>query len=250
MKSTLESDLPSVCSLLASTTSKPGESSGIFFWAQQIEFMKLKDAFHKQLSSRVRVMKQGHDIISKYTKQGSSSLNDNSRILFSHDSFRWALENAAHCASEPNAWIHHNFALTPDTSLLQHCMISAFFNQSLVGFCEVAMLPSPQKDHDDDSHFSYYPCIINLVVDSKYRNQGLATRMIQTSLQFIERYWTQASVITLYVDKTNNKALRLYEKEGFIVKQELQDKYYLSKILKKKVSLNQAKDRKASHATG
>jgi ribosomal protein S18 acetylase RimI-like enzyme len=229
LQKTIESDLPTVCSLLASTSLKPIESRGIFDWAQNIEFLRVKESFHKQLLSRFRVMNQGHAVM-KNTKRDSnvSTPMDLCRLLFSNDSFRWALEGAGNCATETNAWTNHNFALTPEPYLLQHLMLSAYKDEKLVGFCEVAMLPSPK---DENSNQSYYPCIVNLVVDPMNRNQGLATRMIRTSLRFIQKHWIHRSEITLYVEKSNLIALRLYEKENFILKQELHDKFYLTKIL-------------------
>ena len=225
LKKTIESDLSTICSMLASTTLKPTEYAAIFDWARNIEFLRAKDSFNKQLSSRFLVMKQGRAIFSRNATQSMEFR----RLLFSNDSFRWALESAVNCATEANAWTNHNFALTPeDPSLLQHFMMSAFIDENLVGFCEVAMLPSPK---DDEGKYCYYPCISNLVVSPSYRNKGIATKMIRSAIRFIQRHWMHTREISLYVEKANKIAVRLYEKVGFASRRELDDKIYLTKVL-------------------
>jgi len=191
-KKTIESDLPTICSLLASATLKQTQDEGIFDWVRKIEFLRVKESFHKQLSSRFRAMKQGHAVIQKqhdmasliYKKDPNTpDPTELSRLLFSNDSFRWALENAVNCATEENnAWVNHNFAIAPeDPALLQHFMMSAFMDKNLVGFCEVAMLPSPKEVDNIDR---YYPCIVNLGKSSlQYSREK---KMLNKYIQFTQ----------------------------------------------------------------
>jgi len=95
----------------------------------------------------------------------------------------------------------------------------------IVGFCEVAMLPIPQR--------RYAPRIINLVVSPHHRRRGITSRMVQNVARFAKIHWSKKNypscidngmedgtlicneLLVLYVNESNKKAISLYLKEDF-----------------------------------
>jgi ribosomal protein S18 acetylase RimI-like enzyme len=247
LKTTAESDLHAITAILATAISKYADE-GNLDWVGKINYLRSKGSLSKQLSSRLKVLELGHSVISKH--YDVSSLMHKKyikrlaevtpmqicRLLLACDAFRWALEYAANCATDINVWTSHNFALPPDDpSMLQHAMITAYFDSTVVGFCEVAMLPS--ADFDESGIQCCYPSILNLVVSQNHRNQGLATKMVRSAIRLVRSHWINAAEIRLYVDKSNEIAMKLYRREKFVVIRELEDKFYLSKLIQGECSV-------------
>lgn len=56
--------------------------------------------------------------------------------------------------------------------------------------------------------------IASLFVDQEYRQQGIALRLVQSSVQWLREH--KATPICIDVMAGNDAALKLYEKEGFV----------------------------------
>jgi len=248
LRKTIEADLDQITSLLASTTVKSSEPRGIFDWNVSIQLLRAKNSFEKQLLSRLRAMNQALVVLSGETVNRS----DACRVLFSNDSFRWQLEQAATSAVEQNAWDGHNFALVPHPSLLQHVMVTACdaSNGGVIGFIEVAMLPMPISTQSNSGaavmkESQYAPCIINLIVSPEYRRRGVGSRLIRNVVRYAAIHWKEGETVTgdvmgLFADK-DNEALRLYRKEGFVIHGKCKDapgRLYLRRSLGSMTSYN------------
>ena len=244
VRRTRENDIPLISELLAyevhsGTNGTPGVMTN---WNTNLQRMKAKASFTTQLRHRRNAI----DIASKVRSNLLESAEDGSslepiqmkQLVYANDPFRNALERAVSTSTDfedaPRTdWNNHNFALNPPSNLLQHVMVSAFDpyfypcedgsgsnEDALVGFCEVAMLPSPLKKtaEDPDNECSSIPCIMNLVVSPNHRRRGIATKLLRMMTRYAQIHFMkeEGDIVGLYVDGDNAAAIALYTREGFV----------------------------------
>ena len=239
IRTTKSDDLATIVDLLAFEKANEGEDSqpNIFNWNRGINKLKSKQSLNLQLTHRLDA------ILAANTFRNSLSIEEYKdmpiqNILWNNDSFRNKVEKAVKTTKEYNEyksqWDDHNFALTPDESMLHHFMITAVDPEFVgkeneagtVGFCEVGILLSP--------HDGFVPCIGNLVVSPNQRRRGVGRRLMECASRLIRVYSARitsnsddddgedeqgfnSSIVGLYVDDGNQDAIRLYEKMGFEV---------------------------------
>lgn len=266
IKSTSFEDLPTVVDLLAFESSSK-EVLVPFF--RNLQLAKNQNAFKIQLKDRLEAIKFSskaiHQLSFGFSQSDSILLQDTDygrRMLWNHDGIRNRVEKAVKSTLEysqiPTRWDNHNFALVPEPSMLYHFMISARDNEfvgtngdgSVVGFCEVMMMNSPNGE--------VVPSIINLAVSPNHRRRGIGIRMLNCALrrirldskrqqddlcgsQVIERGTrieqfanTKQDMslipnpkIGLQVHVRNKGAIKLYEKVGFQSKREYVEMIYM-----------------------
>ncbi|PVZ67726.1 GNAT family N-acetyltransferase [Pelagibaculum spongiae] len=76
----------------------------------------------------------------------------------------------------------------------------AFFGDQLIGSCEIIIRNNK--------------ALIGVMVDSKYRKSGTATRLINACLEYFNHY--DKNTVYLWVLDRNLPAIQLYKKLGFI----------------------------------
>ncbi len=76
----------------------------------------------------------------------------------------------------------------------------AFFGEQLIGTCEIIIIKNK--------------ALIGVMVDSKHRNTGTATRLINACLEYFNYY--DKNAVHLWVLDQNLPAIQLYKKLGFI----------------------------------
>jgi len=106
----------------------------------------------------------------------------------------------------------------PDGDLLYHAMIVAedLSNGSVVGFCEIAMLPQPQEVE------KHVPTFLNIVTSPTVRRRGVGGAIVRRATAYVSTYRREtAKVIALYVKDGNTAAEALYKKNGFSVVRKL-----------------------------
>ena len=67
------------------------------------------------------------------------------------------------------------------------------------------------QDENDEKHWYYG----DLIVDSKYRRSGIATRMIEMGILNLKGGNRKASKLFTYIDKDNTSSIVLHEKLSF-----------------------------------
>ena len=67
--------------------------------------------------------------------------------------------------------------------------------------------------------------IDEIFIEEKYRNKGFGTSVLNNIIL------NETKNIFLWVYKENSKAINLYKKLGFTIKQETRSRYYMQKIL-------------------
>eukprot|EP00565_Helicotheca_tamesis_P001425 CAMPEP_0185731826 /NCGR_PEP_ID=MMETSP1171-20130828/14025_1 /TAXON_ID=374046 /ORGANISM="Helicotheca tamensis, Strain CCMP826" /LENGTH=335 /DNA_ID=CAMNT_0028401169 /DNA_START=107 /DNA_END=1111 /DNA_ORIENTATION=- len=265
IRSTKEHELGDITSLLAaaSTDTSTAKKGGIgLSFGNAIQQLRTKAALETQLQHRFKAMEAGRNAASavratlveegmlhpsqKHDTSYDHVIFDNDmarRLLWSNDSFRSKLQRAVCTCVEKHGWgADYNFHVMPnDSKLLQHAMITAedASTGSVIGFCEVAMLPvlttssfptssfdnngmdesgngeEEEKEHEELSK-SCVPMIANLVTCPNHRRRGIATNLIRAVDRYVRMRWVSGGELGLYVDASNEGALDLYVKEGFI----------------------------------
>jgi len=218
VRSTKEDDLNEISSLLASANINSADSD--WNWKTSMEVLRNKSALKSLLSSRHGAMKEGERAAKCVPLDDAINDKDRMRLLWAHDSFRRKLEKAATLAKEPHVWKEQNLDVCPqDSDSLQHAMITAedATTGSIVGFCEVAMLALPPCQQEECSSTAYAPTIVNLATSPKHRRQGIASSLLKSATQYVQRRWS-SNEITLYVRSANKGAIALYGKHGFLPK--------------------------------
>lgn len=214
VRSTNEQDLTEIASLLASANVDTDESQ--WNWKTSMEVLRNKSAYHNLLSSRYSAMQEGARLAKHVPLDNDLCSEDRIRLLWSHDSFRKKLDKAATMAKETHVW--NDFVVCPrDTNMLRHKMITAedATTGNVVGFCEVAMLAFPSSHQDSCESVAFAPTVANLVTSSKHRRQGIASSLLKSARNYVERQWS-SDEIALYVDPSNKGAIALYSKHGFL----------------------------------
>jgi ribosomal protein S18 acetylase RimI-like enzyme len=184
-----------------------------------MQVLRNKSAFYNLLSSRYEVMREGERAAKRVPLDDAINDADRMRLLWAHDSFRQKLEKAATMAKEPHVWkSKDNFSVCPQdaSSVLQHAMITAqdVTTGNVVGFCEVAMLALPSDQQDECATVACAPTIANLATSQKHRRQGIASSLVKSAQQYVQRKWDRED-LSLYVESANKGAIALYSKHGF-----------------------------------
>jgi ribosomal protein S18 acetylase RimI-like enzyme len=228
IRATREEDIGPVSELLATAitpTPVTEQRNGIFnFGVSMVTQMKRSTSFHSLLLHRFQAIEEGKRALSIVAHQcidTQVSDTDRLRLIWNHDAFRSKLQKAAAMSNEPHLWKEHNFSLCPQgASQLQHIMLTAedTLSGSIVGFCEVAMMSSPE--HPDTSNplesAIGIPTIANLATSPQYRRRGIATSLLASATRYVQRNWeTSSDEVALYVSKDNGRAVSLYKKHGF-----------------------------------
>lgn len=215
IRSTREEDIGQISSLLASAAADSA-NDGPFNFGASIAKIKRSASFHSLLLHRYQTMREGYIALSKVNKlclDKQVSDADRLRLIWDHDAFRSKIQKAATMSNEPHLWKEHNFSLCPqDPSQLQHIMLTAedSLSGSVVGFCEVAMMSSPEDET------SCKPTIANLATCLQYRRRGIASNLLTTVVRYVKQQWDSSDEIALYVSKDNENAISLYTKHGFV----------------------------------
>jgi len=223
-----EGDLPTVSSLLAHgvvVDSKLTTASEITNpyqalknWKANTERLRVKADIQRQIQQRLDVIEVGKSHMRSPSLTSSVEFMEE---MWSLDTFRNKMERAVKLSSEPSAWHEHNFYCAPsDPRLFQHIMLTVECKDTsaVVGFCEVAMLRTPESlhtYHDDMSRFR--PVITNVVVCPLHRRKGIGSRLVKMASRYVSTNWVSSSTLGLYVQNSNEKAMSLYTKEGFDV---------------------------------
>jgi ribosomal protein S18 acetylase RimI-like enzyme len=181
-----------------------------------MELLKTKAAVEPLLLSRINAFDAGK-ILSKLCALEELSEADKMRLIWSNDGFRNKMEKAARLSTEPHIWSGHNFAYAPESACwLQHKLMTAEDLESgeIVGFCEIAMLSQPSDDENENCSLEALPTIVNLVTSPRFRRRGVGSRLMKAAARFVQRQWS-CDELTLYVDKSNDAAVAMYENLGF-----------------------------------
>lgn len=251
IRSVRRSDVDDVSDLLASALI---ENTGVANFQKKIEQLRIKSALQSNLDLRVRAMAEGKRFFDQRIGNNENSfareLEDPNhlRYLWSNDSFRIKVQQAAEQSNEPHPWEYHNFAMIPENPhWLRHAALAAenIDSGELIGFCEIAMLlcPTGKQTEDDGLKLDYAddyeedccsldcsPTIANLVVSPSWRGCGVAFSLLKSAERLIQRGW-KCGELCLYVEKNNQRAIRLYLRAGFQMKSVRDDKLYMSKSL-------------------
>ncbi|KAL7472543.1 hypothetical protein ACHAXS_012913 [Conticribra weissflogii] len=244
IRRTRSADLDVVSSMLAMESASPrrNEDGTIAWnWNDGVKRLRAKSLLEMQLRHRLLAVEEGRKIISNIyddvSIQGSYgeeeclllSDEDTCSILWSNDKFRSKVKSAVVNSQEVSVWHNHNFDLTPhDSAFLHHAMMSVVeaSNGDVVGFCEVAWLPTRSQDEgfsngglvaENVSLPRYAPAIFNLVTSQSHRRMGIATRVIKFASKFVTTKWCSSAPLGLYVRSDNQSAMRLYARNGFEV---------------------------------
>ena len=221
IRATQEADIDAISTLLATAIvmdpSLSGDRNHGWNWKLSLETMQAKTGIDRMLRARIQAITAGHKALARVASATTECTPaDMMRMIWSNDGFRSKLEKAAQESDEPHVWRDHNFALAPrDPSWLQHKMMTAEDSKSgeIIGFCEVAMMAAPSET-DDKCSETAVPVIMNLVVSSNYRRQGIASGLLRTAERYVGQVWS-GSQMGLYVDKRNDPAVGMYSKLGF-----------------------------------
>jgi ribosomal protein S18 acetylase RimI-like enzyme len=244
-----ESDIVQVSNLLSNALVSSSSEANVVNWRIKLEVLKSKAGVETLLRSRMLAIRAGQKLSHVLALPDLSEF-DRLRLLWSHDTLRNKIENAARLSSEPHIWKHHaNFALAPgDPDWLQHKMIAAEDAASgeIIGFCEVAMLSLPMMaEGDEGCSVECAPTIVNLVTSPKHRRRGIASSLVKTASRLVQQHWS-TDELNLYVDKDNTAALTMYSKLGFeksaSIERDSRPQWYMRHLVSASSSSSQERD--------
>lgn len=224
IRSSIESDLPSVADILSKAAVKMTGRKQFGFMAKLDQLLARHD-IEKLLKGRNRAIKEAQQQLGRHQLRSDPRNDCRLSVLWKSDTFRKLVYRAACETGEPNLWRNHNYQLPPGSEKwLQHAQLTACMNNStgsaIIGFCEVAMLvdpsipPSLSSAVYTDANSGFAPAILNLCVDESYRRQGVAKRMMIVAEYYVRAFWG-ARKLGLYVHKDNFAARTLYERMGY-----------------------------------
>ena len=139
IRRTQASDLDTISAWLASESI--GVSQESTNWNDNINRLRAQSIIEKQLRYRLAAVEEGRN-----SAHRSKVHDDNDEIcyLWSNTNLRDKIQTASFLSQEESCWTTHNFELTPTSDMMNHVMVSAVSSSGeVVGFCEVAYLPSP-----------------------------------------------------------------------------------------------------------
>ena len=164
IRRTQDADLDAVSTMLALESVPPSTGDSVN-WNDGMKRLRAKSLLEKQLTHRLAAIEEGRKSVTVHRRKQQQLLNDNNYDddddticslsdddddecyhLWINDAFRSKLKNAICNSQETNAWTRHNFDLTPSSwDMLNHAMMSVEdkYTGEIVGFAEVAWLPSP-----------------------------------------------------------------------------------------------------------
>lgn len=195
---------------------------------RRFQSTKYQGAVERLLESRLRAIRaweaSADECVLEAERQGLDRVSeaDQLRYIWSATNFKGYLEAAAQLSHEPHPWKAYNFHCTPSSAgSLHHKMMTAKDARSgeIVGFCEIATLLEPSVHETPPFDLNTKPTIVNLVVSSEHRRMGIASRLMESAEAYVSQHWegsdSSPRELSLYVDKANHAALRLYENVGF-----------------------------------
>mmetsp|Transcript_25611 Transcript_25611/g.59101 ORF Transcript_25611/g.59101 Transcript_25611/m.59101 type:complete len:324 (-) Transcript_25611:88-1059(-) len=202
---------------------------------------RLRSSLRSELSSRYDVLDH------------ADAAADIRALWASDPNFRRKLRRAVnHSPSLCNGlrgalWLQDETSCLPvDRDLLYHAMIVAedTRNGSVVGFCEVAMLPRPGKNGP------HVPTLLNVVSSTAVRRRGVGDAIVGRALAYVtlrqKREVLQEreggvpmigsrGAVGLYVHEGNIPARSLYEKHGFAVMGSMNNENQMTLYMEKMV---------------
>ena len=163
IRRTRASDLDAISTMLATesviSSTDVTAATTSWNWNDSMKRLRAKSQLDKQLSYRLAAIEEGRKTTKRLKEQYYANAFNNDEeevcsilsndetchLLWSNDNFRSKLKTAIQFSQEKNSWAFHNFDLTPKSDMLNHVMISVEdqISGEVVGFCEVAWLPSP-----------------------------------------------------------------------------------------------------------
>lgn len=225
IRRTRAADLDAISTMLAM---EAVPSRDAWNWNDDMERLRIKSQFRQQLGHRLAAIEEGREFANRMCDVlDSTSEVDTCRLLWENAILRSKIKIAVAHSQEENAWLFHNFDQPPSSDLLNHAMVSVEKMSSglVVGFCEVAWLPSPTnppcsvdcdvslmlKNNDveaqrilasEDSlkiqltdmpkqHLNSLcaPAIVNLVTSPSHRRMGIASRLLNFASKYTQIQW-------------------------------------------------------------
>jgi ribosomal protein S18 acetylase RimI-like enzyme len=194
---------------------------------QRVDQLWYKQDIQSLLQVRLQALETGRDQYKRVCRlqvDKPLTMSDQLVVMWDNDRLRDLVSRASQQTGEPNVWVLHNFALAPlDISWLYHLQLSAVDDKGVViGFCEVALLENPLIETNDSAKGDniterFAPAITNLAVAADWRRRGVASRLLRMARRYAQIYW-KTRAMGLYVEKTNEAAMVLYEREGYVAK--------------------------------
>jgi len=148
IRRTEASDIDVVAAMLASESI--GVSQESMNWNDNINRLRAQSIIEKQLRYRLAAVEEGRN-----TAHRMKDYNNNDEIchLWSNTNLRDKIQTASFLSKEESCWTTHNFELTPTCDMMNHVMMTAVSSTGeVVGFCEVAHLPSPPIGYLNDNN--------------------------------------------------------------------------------------------------
>ena len=227
VRKTTKDDIAQISILLA-MASAGNDALDSSNWNTKMQILRDQNTYNKLLSQRLDVLEAGKKAARKaqdalvdeeciFNKDGHT--DHRNHFMWYDNAFRQKLERAVKAvdATERHAWHGYNFAIPPNPSLLQHVMLTAVDanTDTVAGFCEVAMLPSPD---DASGHSHCLPMIANLVTSPDYRRRGVASNLLKSARRYVRCCWGPCDdmPLGLYVERDNTAAKALYARQGFV----------------------------------
>lgn len=231
VRRTRTADLDVISTMLAMEAVPSREET--WNWNNDMERLRAKSQFRQQLGHRLAAIEEGRETAIRLCDVLDSELEvvDTCGLLWQNDNLRSKIRAAVVHSQEENAWLFHNFDETPSSDMLNHAMIAVeeVSSGGVVGFCEVAWLPSPTSlvhsaDYDIDpvlrnnyyvhrrihvsggslktqaalssnckiptaQNYSCAPAIVNLVTSPSHRRMGIASRLINFASKYTKLQW-------------------------------------------------------------
>lgn len=147
IRRTQASDLDDISKMLAMESFPPSE--GTDTWGDKMMRLRAESLLKNQLTHRFAVIEEGRTCLLHGDDLCSLSADPNGnnacQLLWSSHNFKTKLRRAIHNTQETSPWKSHNFDVLPSSDMLRHTMISVETQPQgeVVGFCEIAWLPSP-----------------------------------------------------------------------------------------------------------
>ena len=232
IRQTVESDLTAVSAMLSTAASSARPPSSPFDWKNKMNQLFTQADISVLMRCRLEAMDEGRKALARLDTIPNLREQDRLKFLWAtSDKLRRLIEKASEDTGEDNVWRRHNFALTPaDWTWFHHLQLTAEHveTNTVVGFCEVAMLSNPlltmdgdkdpssngEEDSSSIKSVAFSPAITNLATAPEWRRRGIASRMLTVAERVVQRKW-EYNELGLFVEKTNDAALALYKRQGY-----------------------------------